>query len=185
MEDLVNTQHKQQTRNNGKVPYVTHLYGVRSVLESLIESCGEITDATLAKDLGNAALGHDLLEDTHVTKEEITANSNSRTLALIEELTNPEDDAHTEKYMNQLHTASEEARLVKYADLIDNTLSVAYGLHDLGRDWIKDFYLPILENTQKILADTNFTKYPKTAEEACRILKLAVELLSAKLTKVN
>lgn len=183
MENLIAIQHKHQTRNNGKIPYTAHLYGVESILDSLLKSSSEFSDTVLVKDLKNAALGHDLLEDTPVTKEEVATNSSTRALALIEELTNPEDDAHTEKYMKQLHAASEEARLIKYADLIDNTLSVAYGFHDLGMDWVENFYLPILRNTQKILEDTNFTKYPETAKRARWMLACASDLLSVKLTK--
>ncbi len=44
-------------------------------------------------------------------------------LSLILELTDPNDDAHTDDYMEKIASASEEARLIKYADLIVDTSS--------------------------------------------------------------
>ena len=183
MEEIIEQYHKGQTRNGGKTPYTVHLYGVESILSSLIDKGGEITDPSLISDLKNGALGHDLLEDTDVPKELIAKTANERTLSLIKEVTNPDDDSHTERYMDQLKNSSEEGRLIKYADLIDNTFSVAYGLQDLGRDWAENFYLPIMKNTKKMLAETAFEKYPKTAKQARNLLDFASNLLCNRLTK--
>ena len=183
MEELIEQYHDGQTRNGGKVPYTVHLYGAENILTSLIEEGHEITDLNLITDLKNGALGHDLLEDTEITEEEIIRQTNERTLSFIKEVTNPDDDAHTERYMEQLQGSSEEGRLIKYADLIDNTLSVAYGLQDLGKDWAENFYLPIMKNTKKVLENTTFEKYPKTGEIAKILLDFASNLLCNRLTK--
>lgn len=186
MEDLINRYHSTQFRNDRddipkvKIPYKDHLMGVKTVLLSAVTQTGECTDAQIIEDMCNAALGHDLLEDTAATPEEITAATNPHVLELIKDLTNPVDDAHTEQYMGQLRKASEEARLVKYADLIENTTSVAYNCYTLGEKWLSEFYEPILTATTLVLAGTDFEKYPKTAEYMRKVLKLSTELLETK-----
>lgn len=126
MDNLIKKYHSQQFRNNNegylpaKVPYYDHLYGVRSILSFALYRYGECSDAMLKEDMLNAALGHDLLEDTIIREEEIVITTNERVLSLIKELTNPVDDSHTDLYMQQLSNASEEARLIKYADLRAN-----------------------------------------------------------------
>lgn len=183
MEEIIEQYHKNQTRNGGKTPCTVHLYGVESIISSLIDKGGEITDSSLISDLKNGALGHDLLEDTDIPEESIVKFANERTLSLIKEVTNPDDDLHTERYMAQLESASEEGRLIKYADLIDNTFSVAYGLQDLGKDWAENFYLPIMKKTKEVLARTSFERYPKTAKQAEILLDFASDLLLNRLTK--
>ena len=179
MEELIRRYHAAQYRNNRKccekveIPYTDHLYGVASILE-LTRECPD------PQDMIQAALGHDLLEDTSVAETEIAEAANRHVLELIRELTNPVDDAHTDRYMRQLSTASEEARLVKYADLIENTSSVAYNIYILGKEWTDSFYLPILTRTTEILAETSFPTYPETAGEMRRILKVYSDLLMKK-----
>ena len=183
MEDLIRQYHKDQTRNGGRTSYIVHLYSVERILSFIIDVGGEIVDSNLKVDLKNSALGHDLLEDTEVSEKTIIESTSERSLSIIKEVTNRDDDLHTEGYMNQLKKSSEEGRLVKYADLIDNTFSVAYGAQDLGRDWVENFYLPIMQNTKKVLTETSFEKYPKTAKYARELLDLAASLLLNRLTK--
>lgn len=181
MESLVEKYHKTQYRNKDKVPYIEHLIGVKSILSSVLEITGECADKTLFNDMLDAALGHDLIEDTDITKDEIIKVSNERVLHLIEELSNPIDDAHTDEYMGQLSNASEEARIIKYCDLLENTTSVCYGLRDLGIDWFYDFYEPILKRTTDNLANTEFINYPKAANLLRSALKMSTSLLYDKL----
>jgi len=181
MENLAKEYHKTQYRNKNKVPYIEHLIGVKSILSSVLKITGECTDETLFSDMLDAALGHDLIEDTNVAKDEIIKISNERVLHLIEELSNPVDDAHTDEYMKQLSNASEEARIIKYCDLLENTTSVCYGLRDLGIDWFYDFYEPILKMTTENLTNTKFVNYPKTAALLRSTLKISTSLLYDKL----
>ena len=131
-----------------------------------------------------AALGHDLLEDT-VIKEDTIMGIGMKILQLILELTNPNDDTHTDKYMEKIASASEEARLIKYADLIENTSSVCYSLHESCIEqplqWAKDFYIPILTRTTNILAKTTFEKYPQTAEALRLMLEVYTDLLLSRI----
>ena len=181
MENMVKEYHKTQYRNKNKVPYIEHLIGVKSILSSVLKITSECTDEALLEDMLNAALGHDLIEDTDVSKDEITKVGSERVLHLIEELSNPVDDAHTDEYMKQLSNASEEARIIKYCDLLENTTSVCYGLQDLGINWFYDFYEPILKRTTNNLANTNFIKYPKAANLLNSMLKISTTVLYDKL----
>lgn len=186
MKDLIRKYHSSQFRNDReiysipKIPYTDHLQGVKSVLLSSLSQIGECDDEQLIEDMCNAALGHDLLEDTEVTEKEILDTTNERVLNMIKELTNPVDDSHTEQYMEQLKNASEEARLIKYADLIENTSSVAYNYYMLGEEWVSSFYYPILQATQSMLSETVFNSYPKTADFMRGVLSIYADLLKTK-----
>lgn len=185
MNTMVRQYHATQRRNNDPdIPYTEHLFGVASILESVAGIYNEIDGPTL-RDMKNAALGHDLLEDTLAGERMILAASNSKTLELIKELTNPNDDAHTDEYMEQIRNAGEEARLVKYADLIENTSSFCYCLHESHIDApvtrAKEFYLPILRRTTEVLAATSFELYPKTAEAMKMTLKIYTDLLLSRI----
>ena len=185
--ELIEIKHVGQYRNkvdDNAISYTEHLYGVASVISSAMNLSGEIEDDELGRELRDdiiyAALGHDLIEDTDVSEDEIIAATNERTLSIIKDLTNPDDDSHTERYMNQLEKASEEARIVKYADLIENTLSVTYNYHILGKDWLEIFYRPILEKTTGVLGQTQFEKYPETARILKEMLATSTALLNDK-----
>ena len=186
MEELIRIYHNTQFRNDQgdlippKVPYIDHLFGVKSILSYALTKFNECEDPQLFADMCNAALGHDLIEDTDVDEETIIKTTNNRVLSLITELTNPVDDNHTDLYMQQLSMASEEARLIKYADLIENTTSVCYNSHIVGEAWIKNFYHPIVQKTKITLENTQFYSYPQTASFMQTVLDLYVNLLDNK-----
>ena len=186
MDALVKKYHYGQYRNNidgylpAKVHYVDHLFSVKAILLSVLSMFGECDNERLINDMCDAALGHDLLEDTKVTEDEIIKASNPCVLALIKELTNPVDDAHTDQYMDQLSAASEEARLIKYADLIENTSSVSYNYHIVGTQWIQEFYKPIMNRTLSVLESTTFPTYPKTSEFMHNMLMVYINILNSK-----
>ena len=189
MESMIRYYHSQQLRNDKgiiimpKIPYIDHLYSVESVLQSVFAITDDIFDEQIKNDMCCVALGHDLLEDTSVSEDEISDSTNEHVLSLIKELTNPDDDDHTDRYMDQLKHASEEARLIKYADLIENTKSVIYNRYILGEDWLK-WYLRIASGTKKVLDGTEFEKYPKTAELLQNMLSMDIYLLKDNIGRV-
>ena len=189
MESMIRYYHSQQLRNDKgiiimpKIPYIDHLYSVESVLQSVFAITDDIFDEQTKNDMCCVALGHDLLEDTSVSEDEISDSTNEHVLSLIKELTNPDDDDHTDRYMDQLKHASEEARLIKYADLIENTTSVIYNRYILGEDWLK-WYLRIASGTKKVLDGTEFEKYPKTAELLQNMLSMDIYLLKDNIGRV-
>lgn len=183
MENIVREYHEGQYRNYhegyipAKVPYYDHLFGVKSILSFALYRFGEYQNVQIYEDMLNAALGHDLLEDTDISEEEIIAHTNSQLLSLIKELTNPIDDSHTEQYLQQLSNASEEARLIKYADLIENTTCVCHNMQIVSFEWYMDVYRPILFGTMGVLEKTEFPNYPRTAEFLRDTIKMFAHLL--------
>lgn len=96
---LVNQYHATQRRNNNpEIPYIEHLFGVASILKTIAE-CSKEVSSDILELMTQAALGHDLLEDTVVSEETIDEATESVVLEWIRELTNPNDDAHTDEYM--------------------------------------------------------------------------------------
>ena len=185
MKILINQYHAMQKRNNNSdIPYTEHLTGVASVLKTIAEHYNEIPDGVL-KVMIPAALGHDMLEDTVIRERRIEEATNNKVLKLIKELTNPNDDAHLDEYMKKLSSDSEEARLIKYADLIENTSSFCYALHEpyieAPIQRAKEFYLPILTRTTEVLAQTSFNQYPQTAEAMRLTLKVYTNLLLSRI----
>jgi hypothetical protein len=104
---------------------------------------------------------------------------------LILELTNPNDDAHADDYMEKIASASEEARLIKYADLIVDTSSFCCSLHEPNIEnpvrRAKEFYLPIPDKTTDVLVKTSFQRYPKTAGAMQLVLKVSADLLRSQI----
>lgn len=185
MRILVKQYHAMQRRNNNpEIPYTEHLDGVASILKTIAVKENEISEDIL-KMMIQAALGHDLLEDTVINDDTLERTIDDEVLHLIYELTNPNDDAHTDEYMDKLAQASEEARLIKYADLIENTSSFCYSLHEANLDnpvqRAKEFYIPILTRTTDVLANTSFELYPKTAEAMRKTLKVYTDLLLSRI----
>ena len=88
---------------------------------------------------------------------------------------------HTDKYMQQIASAPEEVRIIKYGDLIDNTTSVAYNLHQLGIEWGNDFFRPIMERTMTVLGSSEFLTHNKAASLLNSSVHLFANLLRSKL----
>lgn len=124
--------HGSQRRKFIDEPYIAHPIRV-------MERCKEYTSdpAVLA-----AALLHDVLEDTPITKEEISRflltqmddATTKRTILLVDELTDrfvksayPQLNRRTRKSREaeRLAATSGDAQTIKYADIIDNSAEFA------------------------------------------------------------
>ncbi|MFY9227889.1 MAG: hypothetical protein WAO28_00985 [Candidatus Microsaccharimonas sp.] len=165
----------------GDVPVTFHCHNVAEIATYALRTTHSSLDESLLEDIYLAGLGHDLLEDTEVTRDELREKFGDRVLDYIEQLTNHQDDQHTSEYMQQIFSAPEEVRIVKYADLIDNTTSVLYNLHALGLEWGNGFFRPIMENTIKTLEATEFTTFAETAKLLNASARMAITLLSDRL----
>lgn len=159
LEYLVEEKHGAQLRQDGS-SNALHVKRVRAILMSALTQSDELPEGQA---LECGALGHDLLEDTDVTEEELQQLVSPDALRFIKEMTNIEGDSHTEQYVRQLVSASEEARLIKYADLTDNTFHASYHAKGLGVEWMQSFFLPIIDPMREALRNTTFTRYPKTS----------------------
>ena len=128
VKDFVTKAHNGQRRKYTDEPYVTHLIKVMNI-------CRQYThDVSMLA----AALLHDVLEDTSVTKEQLkdfllTIMENAkaeRTLHLVDELTDrfvksnyPQWNRRKRKAMEmeRLAATSADSQTIKYADVLDNS----------------------------------------------------------------
>ena len=114
MQKLAEKYHAGQYRKGaGNIPYIVH---PEAVAETLIR-CGEAPDSTAVQ----IAWGHDLLEDTGVSEQEILAVSSPDVLQGIKRLTKPEHLAKS-LYLQQVADGGcREVLLVKISDRICNS----------------------------------------------------------------
>ena len=112
--------HGQQLRKDGRTPYVVHPFGVMRKLSTHLG----VTDHELLE----AALLHDVLEDTDVASEKIRREFGERVLTHVLELTLPPDvhgpsvstETKTRHLVDGLRHISWEGVLIKLCDRWDN-----------------------------------------------------------------
>ncbi|MFP4253986.1 MAG: hypothetical protein ACLFRN_05905 [Halothece sp.] len=165
MLTCVQKYHDGQYRNTPDNPYWIHCIQVGHLLYHALEKNNDIDNKRKQEDMICAAIGHDLLEDTKISKEELLSRFNDSVVHWIQEMTNEDGDYNREKYIQKLHSGSEEALLIKYCDFIENTLSVQYSLDILSKEWLENFYIPIKEDTFQLLNvyQKTWVYFPKTA----------------------
>lgn len=151
--------HGEQMRRYEPDRYIVHPVRV-------METCKEYTDdiTVLA-----AALLHDVLEDTPVTKEELytflttlmTEDQANKTIHLVEELTDvyiksdyPQLNRRKRKNKeaDRLEKTSAEAQTIKYADIIDNAPEIAEKDVDFAKRFLPE-YRALLKRITKGNAD--------------------------------
>ena len=138
MRRLAKAMHKRDTtpRKVTGAPYISHPAAVVDMLKSWGYSADDPSDAvTLA-----IAWGHDLLEDTKVTPDEIIEASSpepNRILGGIQHLTfDPKEGRTKDEYIRAIGESEPPERLVvKIADRLCNTLDFC----DAGDAWAKEY----------------------------------------------
>jgi (p)ppGpp synthase/HD superfamily hydrolase len=167
---LVQERHDHQTRNGDlKSPYWLHCYGVAVLLDKAIEQHRPGLAAEQRDTLYLAALGHDLYEDTDTKRAEIVMTYSSEVDELISAMTNEGSDEDRAAYLQKLRAASDETILIKLADVIENTTSVCAHQEQLGDEWIRGFFMPIIADTYPVLMDHHFSEaWLPTANELCQ-----------------
>jgi guanosine-3',5'-bis(diphosphate) 3'-pyrophosphohydrolase len=137
--------HGEQLRKYSKERYIVHPVKV-------MEICKTVTSdiSTLA-----AAVLHDVLEDTPVTREEIFTflltvlpeQQATHTLQLVIDLTDVyikkdfpalNRRQRKEREFERLSQAHPHAQTVKYADIVDNSLNITEHDADFGRVYLKE-----------------------------------------------
>lgn len=174
-EELMKKMHAGQVRA-GDVPVWHHLARVSRVLEKTLEETGE-GSAEEREAIVLAAYGHDSLEDTPITKEDIAGTCGARALSLVEGMTNTFGDDHPEPYANQVAAADEGVRLIKLSDLYDNLTGATYNLFALGVKWNHSYFLPIVTPMIAAVMKTEFTAFPRTAERLKGMVRTAHDRL--------
>jgi len=186
MRALTRAAHGGQTRNAGRVPYWVHTDAVADICRGALANAagvGEVVAA--AEDVVLAAYGHDLYEDTSVSRDLIRREFGDRVDRWIADLTNERGDADRAEYLRHLAATEDEVRVVKCADLIDNLLSVAYGLHDLGLPWARRFLLPIATETRDVLMTTPFARLPGVGRQMLGLVDWAWERLAGSMATAD
>ena len=118
--------HGDQKRKYTGEPYIVHPIAVAEIVETVPH-----TEAMIA-----AALLHDVVEDTHVTLDQIEDRFGSEVAELVGWLTDiskvEDGNRRTRKALDRAHSAAApaEAQTIKLADLIHNTASIEK--HDPG-----------------------------------------------------
>jgi (p)ppGpp synthase/HD superfamily hydrolase len=174
--DFVKSKHAGQTHAND-VPVWYHLGRVSTRLDFLLNTYEEGTPEQ-RRVISTAALGHDLLEDTTATDEEILPFFGHVGLKLIREMTNAGGDhADVTPYVQQIMHSSEETKLIKLSDLYDNISAVTYTFSVLGSKWIHSFFLRVITPMREAILREKFTKYPLTAAHLQKDVDRAFTLL--------
>ena len=173
---LVQRAHEGQTRADGSVPAWHHLDRVSLLLEKVLAGSGEGTPEE-RDDIALAGLGHDAVEDTEVTEQELREAFGERGFALIMGMTNRLGDDDVGPYVRQVAAAEEGVRLIKLADLYDNCTSVLYDLFVLKPQWAEGWFLPIVEPMIEAVLPTSFTTYAAAAERLKGMVRTSHEML--------
>lgn len=153
-----------------------HLDRVSKLLELVLEESGEGSPEE-RETIALSALGHDALEDTPVTKDEIVAVFGARGLALIEGMTNRLGDDHPAEYVAQVAASEEAVRLIKLSDLYDNCASVTFNITRLGVEWTEGYFLPIVRPMIATIVETDFPTYPKSSGRLKEMVKATQAIL--------
>ena len=136
--------HEGQYRRSGD-PYIVHPVAVSEIVAAFGGT----------KEMIAAALLHDTIEDTNVTREQIAEEFGWKIFKLVVELTDvtkPEDgNRATRKAIEakRLGMASKEAQMIKLADLIDNTKSIVKHDPKFAKVYIQE-KIDLLEAMDKV-----------------------------------
>lgn len=176
--DFVKQKHAGQMRA-GESPTWLHLLRVAKILDNVLSTFNEGDEKNQI--IVQASLGHDLLEDTNATKEEVLKIFGELGAELIEGMTNVKGDEDVVDYVKNMASSREEVRLIKLADLYDNISHVTYTLPLLGNDWAHKYFLPIVTPMHESIYKTKFIKYKNSTEFLTSAIQLAINLLQEEL----
>jgi len=109
--------HGIKTRKDKETPYFAHPVRTAAILRAV--GFSEFQNENLMI----AALLHDLVEDTPITLNDIRKNFGEKVALIVKELTKPEK-GDKEEWIRSFENASEEAKIIKMADRIDNLMDM-------------------------------------------------------------
>jgi len=178
---FVKEKHAGQVRA-GDTPTWYHLARVSYSLEILLEKYQEGTKEEQSI-IPLAALGHDVLEDTDATHDEVRSVFGARGLELIVGMTNEWGDEDVKPYVEKVSNAEEAIRLIKLSDLYDNISNSTYCMSLLGREWAVSFFLPIVTPMRESIIKTGFSTYARTAGEFKSMVEHASLLLDSEIER--
>lgn len=150
--DMAQNVHQFQQRNDG-TPYFWHPTRVAKILLDELN----ITDSELLC----AALLHDVLEDSDIlTPEVIAYNFGDYVSYIVMGLTKeigikdgPLRQKIDQEYLDRLRNSSEDCRLIKLADRLDNLRCLQFNLKRNPYKYVKetiDYYVPMAEESANL-----------------------------------
>lgn len=156
-------------------------------LSETIETVHEINDDIKLK-LYKAALGHDLLEDTSCTSEDLYDQWGPDVLSFVQALTNFKGDDDVKEYTEGLKHVDEAVMLIKLADIYSNVVNSVREFESIDLNWFGSFWLPLLHKYENNLLCRKPIKYPITiakmlaaiSEQRKRLLELYEKVLLGK-----
>ena len=115
--EFAEVAHKGQERKYTGIPYISHLEETAQLLH-------DITDGKASTEMYQAAILHDVVEDTEVDLKEVGQEFGKEVMDLVEELTNDSDkkkEMTKKPYMaNKINNMSKPAFLIKLCDRFSN-----------------------------------------------------------------
>jgi (p)ppGpp synthase/HD superfamily hydrolase len=118
--------HRGQKRKGSGVDYISHPMAVGNILSKL----------KVDRDLIIAGFLHDIIEDTEWKKKELEEKFGKRVADLVEEVSEEDKSLSYQKRKDQaakkILSISEEALLIKIADVISNTSDLILRLEEDG-----------------------------------------------------
>ena len=126
------TAHRGQYRKGSKIPYIIHPLGTANILIDL--GCSE--------EIVAAAILHDTIEDTNVTKNDILKSFGPVIAGLVEQVTEPDRSKSWENRkrhtIEHLKTAPLEVLLIACADKLDNITATQQEYSKVGEAvWLR------------------------------------------------
>lgn len=155
--------HKDQKYTDWSL-YRPHLLRVGNILRYYLNLFWEWSEE-MRTSIIIAWYGHDSIEDTNITKEELERQFGTTIEELIFWMTNEENDSHTDAYVQKVANSSEEIRLIKLADICDNYQWMIYKANNKEIvAFFREKIIPIIEPMYQKIITTSFSFYPKTSE---------------------
>ena len=178
---LIKKRHAGQVHANN-VPVTHHLERVSERLQFLLQKHqeGSIEEREV---IILSALGHDILEDTGATDDELKEIFGEHGLAFIKGMTNEWGDEDVTPYVKKVSSAKEEVRLIKLSDLLDNISAVSFNVAVLGVKWTTEYFLPVVTPMKNAVLETTFVKYKETSDELKNAIKAQFSILQNELKR--
>lgn len=115
--DFMARGHDDDKRKNNEDLALVHPLRVAAILRAAGYNDQEHQDLLIA------ALFHDLIEDTQITKKQIAKEFGENIAQIVDEVSKKEGEVK-EDYLANIKNATKEARILKMADRIDNLLDM-------------------------------------------------------------
>lgn len=121
-KSIAEEAHKNQYRNDGTTPYMSHIEGVVEILRNTQKFIDDMHKFALINDEVYAvAYLHDTLEDTNVTEEMLREKLPFKVVEAVKTLTRKENQSYDEYLANV--GIQRLSRIVKIADMLHNLTS--------------------------------------------------------------